>query len=134
MFSPISIYEEGHRQMVANQPKFYTRFRELLDLGTVLVIGSGDNAKWIILAPTSRLEPNVLFAQDLAVDGEAGRHRVEFEHLDISPGDGDAWGWLFDPKGWPVAEFRPVAYCDDPAWVELWNARSGCVPIKLFDQ
>jgi hypothetical protein len=132
-FSPISIYERGRLETTANQPRYYERFRQLLTMGTALVILKGDDHPWLVLAPSSRLEPRVLFAQDLAVDGEAGLHRIEFEEVSIPPRDDEAWG-SFYVGGWPVAEFRPIAFCDSPEWVELWNSRSGCPPVKLIPE
>jgi hypothetical protein len=131
MFSPIALYEEGHREAIANQPRFYQRFPELLPLGLTLCIGTGDNAVWIVLAPWSRLEPNLLLAYDLAADRAVEPHRITFEHLSLDQPPEDNWGY-FAVNGDPVAEFRPIARADSQEMGDLWNARSGCAPLKLI--
>lgn len=131
MFSPIALYEEGRRELIASQPLHYQRFPELLPLGLTLCIGTGDAAKWIVLAPWSRLEPNLLIAHDLAADRAAEPHRITFEHISIDAPPEDAWG-DFSVNGWPVASFRPIARADSQEMADLWNARSGCAPVKLI--
>jgi hypothetical protein len=131
MFSPIALYEEGRRELIANQPRFYQRFPELLPLGLTLCIGTGDGAFWIVLAPWSRLEPNVFLAYDLAADRQAQPHRITFEHLSLDPPPEDDWG-DFSVNGDYVASFRPIARADSQEMVDLWNAKSGCAPIKLI--
>lgn len=133
-FSPVAIYERGRLETTANQTRYYERFRELLKLGTVIMIGKDETEKWFVLSPSSRLEERVFFAQNLAVDGNAGLHRIEFHEIDYSHEGGETWGDFYDDKGWSLANFRPIAEADTEEWVALWNARSGCASIHLINQ
>ena len=130
MFSPIALYEEGRRELIAKQPLYYNRFPELISLGLTLCIGTGDTAKWIVLAPWSRLENNLLLAYDLATDRQAEPYRITFEQISIDPPPEDAWG-DFSVNGWPVASFRPIARADSQEMADLWNSRSGGAPVRL---
>jgi hypothetical protein len=129
-FSPETIYERGRREQTANQPHFYEMLRQLIPKGLALTLDlPNGESLWLSCAPTSKLEERLFLARNLAVEGEAGLHRIEFEEIHFTH---DTWGWLV-VAGNPVAEFRPIAETEDPVLVDVWNTRSGQPPIQLVD-
>ena len=128
-FSPEAIYERGRQKVTANQPRFYELFRQILGQGLALCIENPGGDHWLALAPWSRLEPRLLLAYDLAVEGEAGLRRIEFEEINFFHDSDETAGW-FLVKGNPVAEFRPLPDAEDEVLINHWNARSGRTPIQ----
>jgi hypothetical protein len=125
-FSPQLIYERGRQQTLANQPRYCEQFRQLVEEGLALFVESAGKGDWIALAPWSRLEPHLLLAYDLAVEGEAGLRRIEFDVLDFTV---DSWG-AFYVEGFDVASFRPLVEAEDEELINLWNARSSRAPLQ----
>ena len=129
-FSPSAIFERGRQEMAANQPRFYERLRELIANGLAICLEHADGShQWLACAPGSRLEPGLFVAQDLAMPGAAGEHRIQFEQIGFTQ---DTWGWLL-VAGSPVADFRPLSEAEEQKFVDLWNERSGQPPIRLVD-
>jgi hypothetical protein len=127
-FSPETIFERGRRRQTANQPRFYELLRQLIPKGVALTLElPNGESLWMSCAPASKLEERLFLAYDLAVEGEAGLHRIEFEAVHFTQ---DTWGWLL-VAGFPMAEFRPIAETEDQILVDVWNTRSGQPPIQL---
>jgi hypothetical protein len=131
-FSPSAIFERGRQEAAANQPRFLARVCEMIVAGLAVCMDGETEPHWFALAPWSRVEPGVFLAYDLALDGEAGLHRVEFDEVILSPLCNEDWGH-FSVKGRPVASFRPLGEAEDQELVDLWNTRSGRPPVKLVE-
>src|SRR5882724_337323 len=121
-FSPSAIFERGRQEMAANQPQFYERLRDLIANGLAISVELADGSRqWLACAPASRLEPGLFVAQDLAMPGADGEHRIQFEQISFTH---DTWGSLL-VAGFPVADFRPIAESEMQEFADLWNTRSG---------
>jgi len=104
----------------------------MISAGLAVCLDSDADHRWFALAPWSRVEQGVFLAFDLALDGDAGLHRIEFDEVLLDPQCNEDWG-NFSVKGWPVASFRPVGETEDQELVDLWNTRSGRPPVKLVE-
>ena len=130
-FSPEAIYERGHQEQTANQPRFYEMFRQLIPQGLAMCIEDANGRRqWMACAPWSRLEPCVFYAYDLAVPGEAGLHRIEFEEISFTHLTDYQWPTLYT-KGWNVAGLRPIVDTEDEVLVRAWNEHSGRDPLPM---
>ena len=129
-FSPEAIYERGRQKTAASQPRNYELLRQLVAGGLAVCLDRPEGGNhWFACSPESRLENGLFIAQDLALPGAAGEHRIQFEQVDFTE---DTWGWLL-VAGNPVADFRPIAEAESQEFVDLWNTRSGRPPIQLVE-
>lgn len=131
MFSPVALFEEGRRELAANQPRHFARLRELLPQAMAFYIHQpGHRGVWTAAAPWSRLEPGLLVLEDLA--GPDRHHELKFQHISFpAVFEGFNSGSLIDEAGGEIAAFCPLVEAEDERLIRAWNEHSGLAPLPI---